>query len=135
VAVPDDDPAHFDEKAFVTAVRKGRVVVSSGPLVRMEAGGKGIGETIPAGTVTVAITVDAPPWVDVDRVELVRRGETLSGWTGPFTKGPRRFEIRTEVTLQKGDWIIAIARGTKRMTQFYHAGAVPFAFTNPIWVN
>ncbi|APR75110.1 PHP domain protein [Minicystis rosea] len=135
VSVPDDDPARFDEKAFVTAVRKGRVVVSSGPFVRMEAGGKGIGETISAGAVVVSIVVEAPPWVDVDRVELVRRGETASAWTGPFTKGPRRFEIRTEVSLQKGDWIIAIARGSKPMGHLHRPGAKPFAFTNPIWVE
>ncbi|MFT3771250.1 MAG: CehA/McbA family metallohydrolase [Minicystis sp.] len=135
VAVPDDDPARFDEKAFVAAVRKGRVVVSSGPFVRMEANGKGIGETIPAGTATVSIVVEAPPWVDVDKVELVRRGETQATWTGPFAKGTRRFEIKTEVPLQKGDWIVAIARGSKPMSHLHRPGAKPLAFTNPIWVE
>jgi hypothetical protein len=35
----------------------------------------------------------------------------------------------------KGDWILVIARGTKPMSYLYRAGARPFAFTNPIWVE
>src|SRR6185312_10281748 len=100
VAVPNDDPASFDERAFVAAVKKGRVVVSSGPFIRLEIGGKGVGETVPAGAVEVSITVDAPPWVDVDHVELVRRGEVVEGWTGPYKtekKSPHRFEMHPTV--------------------------------------
>ena len=135
VAVASDDPAAFDERAFVEAVRKGRVVVSSGPFIRLTAGGKGLGDTVAAGTVEVSIEVDAPPWVDVDRVELVRRGEVIGTWSGPFPKGPHRFEIHTDRALRKGDWILAIARGSKPMSYLYRAGARPFAFTNPIWVE
>ncbi len=136
VAVPDDDPAHFDERAFVAAVRQGKVVVSSGPFVRFEAGGKGVGETIPAGEeVEIGIQVDAPPWVDVDRVELVRRGELVGVWTGPFPKGSAPLRGPRQAPLHKGDWIVAIARGTKPMSYLYRPGARPFAFTNPIWVE
>lgn len=135
VAVPSDDPAAFDERAFVEAVRKGRVVVSSGPFIRFTAGGKGLGDTIAAGTVEVSIEVDAPPWVDVDRVELIRRGEVTDTWRGPFPAGPHRFEIHVDRALQKGDWVLAVARGSKPMSHLYRAGARPFAFTNPIWVE
>jgi hypothetical protein len=139
VAVAKDDPAALDERAFIEAVRRGRVVVSSGPFIRLEAGGKGIGETIPAGQTEIGIVVDAPPWVDLDRVELVRRGELIGIWNGPFQKGkpkgPHRFEISTSRALEKGDWIIAIARGTKPMTYLHRPNARPFAFTNPIWVQ
>jgi hypothetical protein len=135
VAVANDDPAAFDERAFVEAVRKGRVVVSSGPFIRLTAGGKGIGDTIGAGTVDISIEVDAPPWVDVDKVELVRRGDVIGTWSAPFAKGPHRFETHTDRPLVKGDWILVVARGTKPMSYLYRAGAKPFAFTNPIWVE
>jgi hypothetical protein len=135
VAVPDDDPARFDERAFVAAVRAGRVVVSSGPFIRLTAGGKGVGEIVPPGEVPIAIEVDAPPWVDVDRVELVRRGEVIAVWTAPFPRSAHRFETRLTRSLQKGDWIVALARGTKPMSHLYRPGAKPFAFTNPVWVE
>jgi hypothetical protein len=135
VAVANDDPAAFDERAFVAAVRQGRVVVSSGPFIRFEIGGKGVGEKVAAGSREISIVVDAPPWVDVDRVELVRRGELWGTWTKPEKKGPHRFVIRETRELAKGDWIVAIARGTKPMSYLHRPNARPFAFTNPIWVE
>jgi hypothetical protein len=135
VAVPDDDPAAFDERAFVAAVRKGRVVVSSGPFLRFEANGKGVGDTVSAGDAAISILVDAPPWVDVSRVELVRRGEVVGTWAAPFPKGAHRVEVHTTQPLRRGDWIIAVARGDKPMSYLYRPNARPFAFTNPIWVE
>jgi hypothetical protein len=88
VAVPDDDPARFDERAFLDSVSKGRVVVSSGPFVRLTAGGKTVGDTVPAGEVEISVVVEAPPWVDIDRIDLVRRGEVIQTWTGPFGAAP-----------------------------------------------
>jgi hypothetical protein len=135
VAVPNDDPAAFDERAFIAAVRKGKVVVSSGPFVVLTANGRGVGESVPAGQVDLAVRVDAPPWVDVDKVELVRRGDVIATWTGPFPKGTHRFETQLKRALERGDWVIAIARGTKPMTYLHRPNARPFAFTNPIWVE
>jgi hypothetical protein len=161
VAMPSDDPAAFDEQAFVESVRKGRVVVSSGPFIRLDVGGKGLGETVAAGEVEVSVVVEAPPWVDVDKVELVRRGEVMAVWNGPFGEEPEkekeaakkkrgakaakeapkppppahRFEIHTRRTFAKGDWVIAVARGSKPMGFLHRSGAKPFAFTNPIWVD
>lgn len=149
VAVPSDDPAKLDEKAFIEAVRKGRLSVSSGPFIKLEAGGKGMGETIAAGErVEVSVVVESPPWVEVDKVELVGRGgEVLMSW-GPFDEakgaprpapkapeGARRLSLRTQRALAKGSYLIAIARGSRPMTHLHRAGARPFAFTNPIWVE
>lgn len=130
-----DDPAKLDERAFVEAIRAGRVVVSSGPFVRMTANGREIGDTVAAGTVEVAVRVDAPPWVDVDRVELVGRGgAVLKAWTIKST-AVTRLDAHAKLALTKGDWIVAVARGKKPMTALHRAGAMPFAFTNPIRVE
>jgi hypothetical protein len=135
VRMADDDPARFDEKAFVLAVRRGQVVVSSGPVVWLEVAGHGVGETAPAGADEVHVTVDAPPWVDVSLVEVVRRGETIRTWTGPFPRATRRLDVRFETPLAKGDWVIAIARGERAMTFLPRLGAKPLSFTNPVFVE
>jgi hypothetical protein len=135
VLVGDDDPAHFDEARFVDAVRGGHVVVSSGPVVRFEVAGKGPGDTADAGIDEVHVTVDAPPWVDVSRVELVKRGETVMSWAGPFAHGVRRLDAHVKIPLTKGDWLIAVARGDQAMTFLARPGAKPFAFTNPVWIQ
>ena len=67
----------FDERAFIDAVRRGRVVVSSGPFVRLGAGGADVGDEIaPGDDVAVHVHVEAPPWVDVStvRARAPRRG-------------------------------------------------------------
>jgi hypothetical protein len=135
VAAPSDAPGAFDERAFVDAVRAGRVVVSSGPFVRLEVAGKGIGETVPEGEAEIVVRVDAPPWVDVDRIELVRRGEVWRAWSVPPRKGPGPIEQRTRETLRKSDWVIAVARGSKPMEFLHRPGASPFGFTNPVFVR
>ncbi|WP_129349330.1 CehA/McbA family metallohydrolase [Sorangium cellulosum] len=156
VQVPADAPGRLDERAFVEAVRAGKVVVSSGPFVRLTVAGKGIGESVPEGDAEIEIRVDAPPWVDVDRVELVRRGDvifraavrppepaTAAAAGAGATRPPRpagapratRVTERTRQTLRKGDWVIAIARGSRPMDHLHRPGALPFAFTNPVFVR
>ena len=135
VAVPRDAPGAFDERAFVDALRAGRVVVSSGPFVRLEVNGKGIGETVPEGDAEIVVRVDAPPWVEIDRIDLVRRGEPWRNFRPPPRTGPGPIEQRTRETLRKGDWVIAIARGSKQMDFLHRPGALPFGFTNPVFVR
>jgi hypothetical protein len=135
VLVPSDDPAAFDQKAFLEAIRRGRVVVSSGPFVRIEVNGQPVGSTVAAGPAKIHVIVDAPPWVDVDRVQLIRRGEVLKEWTGLTRTGSRILDAQVDESLQKGEWVVAIARGSKPMTYLHRSGAQPFGFTNPIWAN
>ncbi len=135
VQVADDDPAHLDTHAFVDAIRAGHVVVSSGVLVRIDVAGRGPGETVPAGSVTVHVTADAPPWVDVSRVELVSHGRVLHAWTGPFAHGVRRLDARFATTMAAGDWVIAVASGEGEMKFLARPGAKPFGFTNPVWAR
>jgi hypothetical protein len=134
VALEPDDPARFDAAAFVRAVRAGRVVVSSGPFVELTAGGGGPGDTVPAGALAVGLRVQAPSWMDVAEVELVRRGEVVRRWDVTGRARPR-LQARATVTASSGDWLLAIARGQKPMKHLYRPGALPFAFTNPVWVK
>jgi len=135
VLVPDDDPAKFDARAFVDAVRKGRVVVSSGPFVTIKIGDKTVGDSVAPGEVEIEAIVDAPPWVDVSEVTLIKRGEGLSGWKIDKKSGKPPWHFKAKATLKKGDWVVATARGSKPMTFLYRSGAIPFGFTNPIFVN
>lgn len=134
VAVPSDNPGALDERAFIDSIRAGRAIVSSGPFVTIAAGGKGIGSTITPGLVDIEVRVDAPPWVDIDKVQVIRRGELAREWgTADLTARPST--LRAQLDLKAGDWIIAIARGSKPMTFLYRPNATPFAFTNAIYVK
>lgn len=135
VRVEIDDPAQLDAEAFSRAVRQGKVVVSSGPFVTLEVGGRGVGDTVAPGAAEVAVTVEAPTWVGVDRVEILLRGRKIAGWSIPPGGRVTRFEVTDEMTLEEGDWVVAVARGSRPMPHLYREGATPFGFTNPVYVG
>ena len=136
-----DAPTPLDEAAFVRSVREGRVVVSSGPFVTLHAeaaGGRAtIGDTIEAGEVELTVRVDAPPWMTLGHVEVLRRGVPIARWSlkdADEDAHPRLTSShRTRVT--NGDWVIAVVDGGSTMDGYYRSGARPFAFTNPIFVR
>lgn len=138
VAAASDDPAKFDERAFIEAIRAGRVVVSNGPFITMTGGADTpVGGTLPAGDVELTVEVRAPDWIDVTRVELVKNGRIYDAFDGPFsapgagaTRGKHTFKAKAD----KGDFFVAIVRGEKAM-RWLARRASPFAFTNPIWVG
>jgi len=132
VFVGNDQRGAFSEAAFVAALRSGNVSVSGGPFVRIDVGGKVMGETASAGEHDVTIRVDAPPWIDVDRIELVKNGALLRSFAVAGRKG-EVVKVSREA-LAAGDWVIAIARGSKPMDA-YAPGVLPFAFTNPVFVR
>ena len=135
VRMPDDDPAHFDERAFVDSIRGGRVIVSNGPFINLKVGDKGIGDTISGGDVDVTIEVQAPPWMDVSRVELLNRGHLVRVFEGPFDAEVKRFTKTFSMKVEKGDFLVATVRGEKSMKWLLRRGATPFGFTNPIFVD
>lgn len=137
VAAANDDPGKFDERAFIDAIRAGRVVVSNGPFITMTAGETPVGGTVSAGDVELTVEVRAPDWIDVARVELVKNGRIYDAFDGPFapagvgaTRGTHTFKVKAD----KGDFFVAIVRGDKPM-RWLARRAYPFAFTNPIWVG
>ncbi|MEQ9319657.1 MAG: CehA/McbA family metallohydrolase [Polyangiaceae bacterium] len=140
VATASDEPAPLDERAFVRAVRQGRVIVSSGPFVTLHAdtGGDraGIGDTIESGDVALTVEVDAPPWMALGHVELLRRGEPIARWSLKDANDTHpRLAARHRTRVTSGDWVIAVVDGGPAMDGFYRSGARPFAFTNPIFVR
>jgi hypothetical protein len=135
VRVPDDDPAAFDPKAFVEALRAGRVVVSSGPFVRLFADEHEVGDEVAEGELEIEVKVDAAPWVEIDRVELWVNGEPAEGWPVPASTASQRFSKKIKKRFERGDFLVAIARGSKSMTFLHRSGAKPFGFTNPIYVR
>lgn len=137
VASKSDDPSAFDERAFTRAVREGRVSVSSGPFVTLRAGDAGIGDRVAPGKRKVVAEVQAPKWVDLTYLEIVSKGKPVARVEGPFggTDKVWRATLEVELDLKAGDWVYAKAGGSKEMDVLLRRGAVPFAFTNPIFAG
>jgi hypothetical protein len=129
-------PGTFRTEAFVSALRAGNAYGSTGPLLDVavvdDTGGRtGLGGLHSGARGTLAVTVRAAPWVPVSRLQVWWNGAVIhEERIVPDTpvELPLRFEKDGFLTLEvsgeaTGDYAL-VARGF-----------VPFAFTNPIFVD
>ena len=75
-------PAFLDDQAIADAVKEHRVVASFGPFVEMEINGAVIGSDVASDgeEIEIAVRVQAPSWMGVDRVELYENGTLIHEW-------------------------------------------------------
>jgi len=137
--------------AFDAALAAGRAFGTNGPLItRFQVNGGDIGDTVraPDGHAHVEIQVVAAPFVPVDEVRLLANGEVVRRWTQLPVDSDLRLGARTTVPLA-GDAFLTLEAGVPLGTDAeawraahpgpYAAavapGALPQAFTNPIFVD
>ena len=148
-----DDPAKSSERELVESVKAGRLSVSSGIFVEASL------LPAPKGEAALAIRVQAPPWIDVDRVAVVANGEEVwrtSLRPSPPAPGPRTaaraISIETEERAERAlpgpgvirhegvfrdrprrdTWYVVHAAGDKAPTPVLHPHTFPLGFTNAI---
>lgn len=114
VVADTDDPASLDEQAIADAVREGRVVASYGPFVRfwMNDPENGVGADVvdTDGTVDLHIEVQAPTWVQVDRVEVYQNGTLIHEYEDLDGDVVKLLED-LPVQVDKDSWFVVIAMG------------------------
>jgi hypothetical protein len=131
VQTPDDAPSHFDEAAFVRAVRAGRVVGTTGPILDAKVGDAGIGELHHGREGAIRVDVHTVPWVPVETVRayvngrLAHETDASQGMTVWF---PHEFDRDAFVTIE--------VEGKSNASYAARLpGFTPFAFTNPVFVD
>ncbi len=150
VFVGTDEPIKVKPEMVVQAVRECKVVVSLGPFVTFTAEGQPIGSLVskPKGDISLDIHVQAPNWVSVTEVELVANGIAVKRWTldGGREKGsPFNWRATAKVRPKRDTWYSVIVKGVAgslepilrpfRTFEGETFKVVPFAITNPIWVD
>jgi hypothetical protein len=133
-----DAPRTIKPQDVARALAGGQAVVSNGIFLMLVANGTaGPGDTVSGRRVIVEVEARAPAWVDVSSAELWVNGVLAE--TAPrkaFAPGARRLSFRTELDLAEDAWIVAVARGAKPMSSvFVGRRVLPFAFTNPVFVD
>ncbi len=141
VYVGYDDPSQLDVPGFVAAVNRGQLSGSFGPLVFLEAepeaGGEAVmqGETLESDgqPVRVRVRIQAPPWVEVDTLDLYVDGELAAQEILELQEvegagGGTRLEQTIEVILDAPDdtFIAAVVHGDGSLFPY-----VPFHQTDP----
>ena len=138
----------LDEKALISALKKGRSFVSNGPLVEFKINGKySPGDTLTArrGKADIWLKVQSAPWVSVDEVRIFVNGERKI--VIPIKTQPEnivKFQDTTRLDLQRDAYIVIEVAGkrslypvsqSKRDRIGIAGGPLPYALTNPIFID
>ncbi|MBI3073181.1 MAG: CehA/McbA family metallohydrolase [Deltaproteobacteria bacterium] len=125
---------------LIHAMREGRMIVSSGPFIRLSVAGAGPGDVIElkkgaqAVEAQISLQVEAPPWIDVSEVEIVANGRTIF-----YRKVSGSSVVRLKESFThrpaRDTWYVAIARGAKGIPVLPRSRLKPLAFTNPVRVS
>lgn len=143
------EPASFPR--FLDALAGGRVSVSTGPIVSFavrDASGRrwGPGDRIPAsGPLLVDARVQAPPWVPVPELRLVRNGAVIARYPLPEREEGATLDHKHLWTLDhlRAGWLLVEAGWPLEddapviggLFADVYPDAVPLAFTNPAWIE
>ncbi|MDJ0866612.1 MAG: CehA/McbA family metallohydrolase [Myxococcota bacterium] len=159
-----DDPAALDRAAFDDAVRAGRMVATTGPWIELwarDAGdaAAGIGDTLvpESGTVRLALRVLASNWIPVDEVRVIANGAVVARFDAATEPAVRpaparpwgrsdarvvRFDAEIELALETDAWLVVEAGARldplpepDPFASRLVPGLIPFAFTNPVFVD
>ncbi|HVU05070.1 MAG TPA: CehA/McbA family metallohydrolase [Polyangiaceae bacterium] len=141
VRVADDHPGRASAEEIAKSIRDGHATVSLGPIVEARIGVAGPGDTVHTtpGTLPLDITVRAPQWVSVDRVDVVVSGDTVDSFdvgAADRESGGVRFSRTVDLVAEHDAFVVVVATGDRPLDLVLPGKHVtPFAFTNPIWVN
>lgn len=146
VRVAGDAPDRFDEAEFVDAVRGGRLVGTTGPLVVATLGGVGVGERFIGAAARLRVQVQAAPWVPVDRLRVYVDGREVRSaplvpkaaeGADPATSAHTAL-YETALTFEGDAFVTVEVEGAAAPGSIYAEVLprfTPFAFTNPILVD
>jgi hypothetical protein len=141
VQVGTDDPAAVSEAVFVTAMKEGRVTVSSGPFVVTSASSAAetasLGDVLDAagGPATLSVHVRSPAWAAYDTILVYENGVLID--TRPVTPalaaGAYSSDEDFAITPLEDAFYVVVVTGPGDL--FPISGSDVYAYTNPVYVD
>jgi hypothetical protein len=135
-------------ETLLQAMKKGRSFISNGPIVQFMVNRQylpGDSFTIRDGTLDIRIKVQSAPWVSVDEVRVIINGERKIVLP---VKAPReqilKFQDKISLNIQNDSYIAIEVLGNETLfpvvqgrskNDGYECGPLPYALTNPIFVD
>jgi len=138
----------LDERALISALKRGRSFVSNGPLVEFKINDRyipGDSLTEKGGQVDVGIRVQSAPWISVDELRVIVNGErTLVIPLKARTESTVKYEETMRLSLQKDSYIVLEVIGKdslypvlQRNSEYAGGRSAPrpYALTNPVFID
>ena len=148
---PSDDPKEIDWRDVSAQAKNGRMVLSSGPFLKVMTGMGTIagGHERSSGKVLLQVSVQCSNWFDIDRVQVLVNGRQDSRYNYTREKNPEmfgeksspmRFTQAINLELSEDAHIIVVAIGENETLQqgfgtSSQASHQPCAYNNPIFID
>lgn len=127
----------FTYDAWVEGVRKGRTFVTSGPMLSLSAGGKGIGDRIELDNASsVPFEAEVHSRIPIKKLEIIVNGEVVAAKESGA--GKTRMKITGDIKVEKSSWIAARAytdQKTLIQDEIYPSKAPVLAHTSAIYID
>lgn len=133
----DADDVGAKQADVIAALKAGRAIVTSGPIIEASIDGKGPGERLRAKTARLRVVVKAAPWIDVRALEIYQGGSGKRVKWQQIPKSSRvvRLDQSFDFPVAEPTFFVVTAQGERGLPNASRDGTTPFAFTNPIWVE
>jgi len=137
VRVPDQDLTHVNPLDVARALTSGHALVSCGIFVLPLANGSaGPGDSVQGQRVSLAISLRAPAWIDVSRVEIFANGAKVEERHRDAPLHKSSWNLEVDLQFKADTWIVVVAHGDKFMNDALPGKWIkPFGFSNPIYVD
>jgi hypothetical protein len=141
VKVQDDRPQLVDGKQVARALKGHHAFFTTAPFVSLVVNNGAIGDLVPArgGKVHAEVTVQAAPWVSVDRVTLYLNGQEAKRWAVAPGTDAVRFHETLDLTAPADGYVVVRVDGEKSLAPVVGDRktftAYPFALTNPVFLD
>lgn len=125
-----DTERAFSYENWADAVRAGRTISTTGPLIDLIVEGRSIGDTIEMSTSggTVEVDAAAESFWPIGFLEIVCNGQVVASQEAP--KGSRSLKIRERISVKGSGWIAARCWGYAK-----HPGSYMAAHTSPVYIR
>ncbi len=131
VAVNNDDPSQIETTSIVNALGRGALYGSTGPILEVQLGDKGPGETLQGRQGVLRVAVRSAPWINADELRIWLNGEPWR--TVPLTESG---VYETDVAVEKDSFLfVEVAGAASDIYRSLLPGYQPFAFANPIFID
>jgi len=131
VAITNDSILGFSQTDFVSAIHKGDMYGTTGPLLQLQLGQAGMGDTYRGASGTLQGQALSAPWVAAEELRVRVNGKVVHrqslGGDGAFSV-PLKFSQDSHV-------IIEVEGAPGPEYQRLYPGQRPYAFSNPIFVD
>ncbi len=130
IRVPSDSPAQVSPDDVVAAFNAGDLLMTNGPFVRVDVGGKGMGQTVTGANLTLNINVQQAPWVKADTIHIYANEELVK--TVAF-EGNKTFSVEVPPFTSDGFLVVEVlstAQSASLFPSVYPNEVAPVQFTD-----